>query len=186
MTRATAITRPAETGVVYAPGDLAGLGRRVFVVLIDLTVVFFLCVPIVAVGGEGLIARVGVLLVAWAYFGWLKVTSFRTFGYQIADVELVDLHGDRASVWRSTLRFLFLFFTLGNGVDLLLLSHDPVRQALHDKLVGTYVIRRGAHPIGSGPVSYSEYFIGGLSIVLPEVDSADVSPAKGLEDHTDS
>jgi uncharacterized RDD family membrane protein YckC len=109
------------------------------------------------------------LLLAWSYLAGLKVTSVPTLGYRLAKVQLVDLQGNRVSLWRSTRRFLFLFLSFANCIDMLLLSHDRNRQTLRDKLLGTYVIRRGARPLGSGPIAYPAYFVGGLSFVFSEV-----------------
>lgn len=185
----TRVAEPAETGVFYAPEDLAGLSRRIFVVAVDLTVVVFLLVPVGGLSDAGLLssrtAVVSALVVAWAYLGWLKVTKFRTLGYRFAHVELVDLRGTPATVWRSTLRFLFFVLYLGNLVDLVLITHDSNRQALRDKLVGTYVVRKGAQPIGSGPVSYPTYFVGGLTLVFREVLHDDANPPT-IPDHPDS
>lgn len=162
-----------ETGVYYATEDMAGLGRRVFVLAVDVGLVFLVSVPVVGIGLEAgltpLAVNAAVFLLAWSYLAGLKVTKLPTLGYRLARVQLVDLQGNRVSLWRSTCRFLFLFLTLGNCVDLLLLSHDRNRQTLRDKLLGTYVVRRGAVPIGSGPISYPTYFVGGLSFVFSEV-----------------
>lgn len=85
-------------------------------------------------------------------------------------MQLVDLYGARASLWRSSCRALFMFFgPLNLGLDLLWLTHDAHRQCLRDKLCGTYVIRRGAVPAGEGPVSYPTYFIASMSFIVPEV-----------------
>jgi hypothetical protein len=90
---------------------------------------------------------------------------------------LVDLQGNRVSLWRSTCRFLFLFFHLGNCIDLVLLSHDRNRQTLRDKLTGTYVVRRGARPLGYGPIGYPTYFVAGFSFVFSEVACPETTDA---------
>ena len=162
-----------HAGVYYAPEDVAGLARRIIVLAVDLVVVALGCVPIYGLEYEAVLplaaANLCAFLWAWAYLGALKATRLSTVGYRLGDVRLVDLHGNDVGLWRCTYRFLFLFATLGNLVDLVWLSHDPSRQTLRDKLVGTYVIRRGALPLGSGPIVYPTYFAGGLSLVFPEV-----------------
>lgn len=77
--------------------------------------------------------------------------------------------GSRVSLWRSTSRFSLLFMSFANCIDMLLLSHDRNRQTLRDKILGTYVIRRGARPLGSGPLTYPTFFVGRLSFVFSEV-----------------
>lgn len=184
------VAKPAETGVFYAPEDVAGLVRRIFVVAVDLTVVFLLCMPVVCLHVVGVVSShvlaASALLVGWAYLGCLKATKFPTLGYRLAHVELVDLQGARVTLWQATIRFLFLFLTLGNLIDLVLLSHDADRQTLRDKLVGTCVIRRGARPVGSGPITYSTYFVGGWSIVFREVWGFDDSGNSVARDGADS
>jgi uncharacterized RDD family membrane protein YckC len=170
---ARGVVRHRRTGVYFAPEDVAGLGRRVFVLAIDVLVVMLVCTPVVGVGFDAgfppLAVNATAFFLAWVYLAALKVTKFPTLGYRLANVQLVDLQGNRVSLWRSTCRFLFLFLTFGNSVDLLLLSHDRNRQTLRDKMLGTFVIRRGARPLGSGPISYPTYFVGGLSFVFSEV-----------------
>src|SRR5262249_52484162 len=161
------VAQRRQTGVYYSPEDLAGFTRRMVVLAVDLMVVLLVCLPVFvlasAAGLPSVAANACAFLLAWSYMVGLKATGFATVGYRLANVQLVDLQGGRVSLWRSTCRFLFLWATLGNVIDLLWLSHDPNRQTLRDKIVGTYVIRRGSRPVGSGPVTYPTYFVAGLS-----------------------
>jgi len=113
------------------------------------------------------------LLLAWVYMAGLKTTRRGTIGYRAADVRLVDLHGNPVGFWRSSLRFLFMFFGPVNFlVDLLWLTHDEHRQTLRDKLSGTYVVAVDAVPAGRGVITYPNYFVSLMSFVLPEVTRA--------------
>jgi uncharacterized RDD family membrane protein YckC len=112
-----------ELGVFYAPADLAGFGRRVVAAAIDLVVVVLGAAIIDGAGGAlGVPATLTALLIVvlgWAYLGLLKTRANATFGYRLADVQLVDLYGARASLWRSSCRALFMFFgPLNLGLDL--------------------------------------------------------------------
>jgi uncharacterized RDD family membrane protein YckC len=172
-----------RTGVYYAREDMAGLGRRILVLATDLAVVLLLSVPVLGIGFEAGLPPVAVhataFALAWSYLAGLKVTKLPTLGYRVGKVQLVDLQGNRVSLWRSTCRFLFLFLHLGNCIDLVLLSHDRSRQTLRDKLTGTYVVRRGARPLGYAPISYPTYFVGGFSFVFAEVACPETTDAGG-------
>jgi hypothetical protein len=54
-------------------------------------------------------------------------------------------------------------------------SDDDSPTTPRAKLVGTYVVRRGAPPLGSGPITYPTYFVAGFSVVFPHV--ARIDPA---------
>jgi len=142
-------------------------------VAIDFGVVFFVSGPILAFGPDAGLppwaANAVACCLAWAYLAGLKATGLATLGYRLANVELVDLQGRRVGLWRCTHRFLVLFAAPFNLLDLTWLTHDPNRQTLRDKVAGTYVVRRGARPLGSGSLTYPTYFIGGLSFVFTEV-----------------
>jgi uncharacterized RDD family membrane protein YckC len=168
------ISQPKETGVFYSLSDLAGVGRRSVVLVVDLGIVFAVCGLIVTLGSDAgvpqRIANVGAFVVAWAYLAGLKAGPAGTLGYRLARVQLVTLQGQPVGLGRSTCRFLFLFGGPLNFVfDLLWLTTDPNRQTLRDKLSGTYVIRRGAAAQGSGAITYSTYFIATMSFLLAEV-----------------
>jgi uncharacterized RDD family membrane protein YckC len=182
--RAVANAEPQLPGVYYSEQDLAGLARRSVALAVDLLIVFFVCGAVVALGPDaGLpqaVANSLALGLAWLYLAGSKARPVRTVGYRLADVELVDLHGGPVSLWRSTCRFMFLFGGPVNVLlDLIWLTHDPNRQTLRDKLTGTYVVRRGARPIGQGVITYPTYFIATLSFILPEVARGAVSVPDG-------
>jgi uncharacterized RDD family membrane protein YckC len=172
---------PQLSGVYYSEQDLAGLARRALALVVDVSIVLPVCGAIVALGPDvGLpqaVANALALGLAWIYLAGFKSRPIRTVGYRLADVELVDLYGKLASLWLSTCRFMFLFGgPLNFFFDLVWLTNDPNRQTLRDKLTGTYVVRRGARPIGHGAITYPTYFIATLSFVLPEVSRGAVAP----------
>jgi uncharacterized RDD family membrane protein YckC len=174
-----------ETGVFYSLSDLAGLGRRSLVLAVDLGVVFVVCGLVVTVvphaGIPQRLANFGAFGIAWAYLAGLKAGPAGTLGYRLARVRLVTLQGTPAGLGRSTCRFLFLFGGPLNFVfDLLWLTTDDNRQTLRDKLSGTYVVRRGASPAGSGAITYSTYFIATMSFLLAEVTRTDARHADRL------
>lgn len=175
-----------ETGVFYSLSDLAGFWRRSVVLAVDLGIVFVVCGLVMRLvpqaGVPQRFANFGAFGIAWAYLAGLKAGPAGTLGYRLARVRLVTLQGKPAGLGRSTCRFLFLFGGPLNFVfDLLWLTTDANRQTLRDKLSGTYVVRRGASPAGSGVITYSTYFIATMSFLLAEVTRTDARHADRLD-----
>ena len=169
-----AITQPKDAGVYYSHDDLAGFVRRSVVVVVDLTIVAVVWGLLLALAAASdisvRVANVIAICSAWGYFAGLKASRTGTLGYRLARVQLVNLQGEPAGLWRSTYRFLFLFAGPINFVfDLLWMTSDANKQTLRDKLTGTYVVNRNAVPAGRGPIHYPTYFIATMSFVLPEV-----------------
>jgi len=180
------LSQPTETGVFYSLSDLAGLGRRSLVLVIDLGIVFAVCGVVVTlvpdVGIPQRLANVVAFAIAWAYLAGLKAGPAGTLGYRLARVQLVTIEGKPAGLGRSTCRFLFLFGGPLNFVfDLLWLTTDANRQTLRDKLSGTYVVRRGAVPAGNGVIRYSTYFIATMSFLLAEVSRKNEGHPSGID-----
>jgi uncharacterized RDD family membrane protein YckC len=83
------------------------------------------------------------LAIGWAYAAALISSGMRaTFGQQVVDLHVTGVDGGRVSFARATLRWaaqVLNLFTLGFGLVLQLIS--PRRQALHDMVSGTVVVR---------------------------------------------
>jgi uncharacterized RDD family membrane protein YckC len=100
----------------------------------------------------------------------LKGSRFRTAGYRVGRVALVDLNG-RPPNW-GTLVLRASFGALGPFnwfLDLTWLSDDRHRQALRDKIAQTYVIKEGAQPAGKGRLVYRYWEICGYNLLVREV-----------------
>jgi uncharacterized RDD family membrane protein YckC len=163
-----------DVGVYYAENDVAGLVARLVALGVDVLLVALgwgvlsLAASLLELPQSA--ANVPAFVLAWGYLAWLKRSPMGTLGYRLCRLEVVDLSGERVSLATSTTRFLFLFWgPLNFLIDLIWLSHDANRQSLRDKIAGTYVVRRGSGPVGSGPISYPTYFVATLSFVVPEV-----------------
>lgn len=117
----------------------------------------------------------GVVVIVWTlvwflYFVLLKHSRFRSVGYVVARAQIVDLYGERPSIWTLFVRFLFTVLgPLNLAFDLFWIPSDPARQALRDKFAGTYVVHRGAVPAGTGPIKFVPYSIFGGSFIFREV-----------------
>ena len=155
----------------YAPEDLAGLGARFAIGAIDGAVLLFMIVVfyfVFEVVGVDVPLRRGYLLPFFVgYLGGIKGTRLGTLGYRLMGYRLVGLDGRPPSVTRSMARSVFTLFWF--GLDTFWVKNDENKQAFRDKLAGTYVVRRGAEPLGAGRLSYSEYFVAGGSVRVAEV-----------------
>ncbi len=175
---AEAVGPNRQVGVYYAPQDYAGLARRLIVIFLDALVLAVILAGVLAVSGvlgvQGPAGAHGAAAVFVASaFGYLVVlgnSHVGTLGYMATGVRVVDLMGGRPSLLQMTARVLFAGSAWLNVLlEVWWLGGDADRQALHDKLAGTYVVRKGAHPLGQGEQRYVLYDIGGWTWIFREV-----------------
>jgi len=168
-------------GVYYARADCAGLVRRLVVDAVDGAVLLALWVAIVMAAflmrlpgdlAEGL-CKLAIPL-SWALYLVVLKHFWKTAGYWVCGVSVVNLQGQRPSFRATCLRAFFFFLApFEYFLDLLLLTMDPHRQAIRDKYSRTYVIRRGAAPAGRGCIRYVLLDTLNFALILPEVSRAD-------------
>jgi uncharacterized RDD family membrane protein YckC len=170
-------------GIFYAREDYAGFARRVAIILIDGLVLLFAGATIVMIwavllsGEEGIFPPIAWIVFAYLYLTLLRGSRFRTLGYILTRVRIVNLKGNRpAFFWMNLRLFFWLLGPINPLVDFLWLWGDPDRQMLRDKLAGTYVVRRDAKPIGGGPIRATPLFLMGNAFVVPEVIRSRPSP----------
>ena len=170
--------KPAD-GVYFRRADYAGFWRRLLVDLVDGLTILVICVILSA--AVWLVHRSGNLILnSWAaaifsYYVLLKRWK-GTLGYRFGGVRTVGQDGQPASISALTVRLLFgVLGPLNWLLDLVWLSSDPHRQALRDKLAGTYVVMRRAVPAGRGKIVYRPYEILFYSFLFREVETR--SPA---------
>ena len=98
-------------GVYYAADDYIGIGRRIVLICVDLTVIIlggvvlaWTLATVDAEGSERSMMRAAlyswllyVALVA-AYMTVIKASKIRTIGYRVAGTKIVDLRGRRPSI----------------------------------------------------------------------------------------
>jgi uncharacterized RDD family membrane protein YckC len=177
--------RRTPQAVCFSPEDYAGLWRRLVVQLIDLVTVAILWVVVtvvIVVGTPAELPRSLVVLGGWAtllfwYFVLLKGSRFRTLGYRLGRVRVVDIRGNPAGVGALTVRLLFaLGGPLNLIVDMAWIPSDRFRQSLRDKVAGTYVVRARAEPAGWARIVYTHYRLLGGSFLLQELTPLDADP----------
>jgi uncharacterized RDD family membrane protein YckC len=115
------------------------------------------------------------MVLCYLYLGPLKRSRWRTLGYQLTDLRIVDLHGHRPSLPRMTFRCVLL--TLGAGFwlfDLLWILGNSDRRKFSDQFAGTYVVRARARPVGFGPIVATYYYFVTNCFVFGEVARAPI------------
>ena len=168
-----------QHGVYYAGDDYAGFWKRLLVDVVDFTVLIFtviaitVVVPFLLPGGLSVLPHIffwSALAVGFVYLVLLKRSQFRTLGYMVAGIRIVNIQGQRPSIWSLTIRALFAVFgPLNVLVDILWITSDERRQALRDKFAHTYVVRDSAAPAGKGAIVYAPYTIFGVNFLFVEV-----------------
>jgi uncharacterized RDD family membrane protein YckC len=164
-------------GVFYALNDHAGLGRRLLILVIDGLVLYVGYLASKAALGWGAlgsaspyVGALGFATFCYLYLAVLARSRFGTLGYAVASVRVVDLTGARPSLACMSFRTAFaLLGPLNVLLDLLWVGNDSNRQALRDRLPGTYVVRKGAVPAGVGPQKCVLIWFLGYGFIVREV-----------------
>lgn len=105
-------------------------GGEVLHALVPLLGVILLVVPLV-------------LLAIWLYYALLQSSSKQaTLGYMLLGMKVTDLEGRRISFLRATARhFLHILSGMLFGIGFLMVAFTSRKQALHDLIAGTLVMR---------------------------------------------
>ena len=159
--------------VYYRSEDYASFGLRMLIDIIDLFIVFAVFITVSLFTDD--FFSMNLLMLVWiaiwfSYFVLLKRSKMGTVGYMVAKVRIVNLKGERPSVYSLALRLMFAILGPFNSIlDLLWIPSDEHRQALRDKFAKTYVIKRTALPAGTGKIIYHNYDIFGWRFIFSEV-----------------
>lgn len=166
---------PLGDGAYFSPSNYVGLMARMAILIIDITVLMVLCLGI-AFAWESVTEinddqyLVVVSAVIWLYMAVLKASKFRTVGYWLLGAKIVNLRGQKPSIWRMTFRLLLCFFGPFSLIfDLLWVSTDEQRQTLRDRYAGTCVIKRNAEPIGNAEIKLVSYHAFGFNLMYQQV-----------------
>src|SRR5688572_17440627 len=107
------------------------------------------------------------MTLGFVYLVVLKHSRFRTLGYLVGGIRIVNIHGERPSIWSLAIRALFAVFGPFNMlIDVMWITTDERRQ---DKFAHTYVILDRAVPLGDGAIVYATYTILGWNFLFAEV-----------------
>jgi uncharacterized RDD family membrane protein YckC/uncharacterized protein YneF (UPF0154 family) len=84
-------------------------------------------------------------IIFWAYMIWLKGYRGATPGYYALGIRIVSINGAHVNVKQILIRIISSFFSaIPFGLGYIWITIDADRQAWHDKIAGTYVIKSGA------------------------------------------
>ncbi len=148
MATVQTVARPAQVGRAYG-----GFWRRGIATAIDWALISV--VVSLSIGYHGQLAtphstvKVVVyyalaVLVVWLYFAALEACAWQaTLGKRVVGVRVTTLDGQRIGVGRATARLLAKLLSLALlGFGFVVAGVDARKQALHDKLAGTLVVRK--------------------------------------------
>jgi uncharacterized RDD family membrane protein YckC len=145
---------PAKPSLMYG-----GFWRRVFALLIDglilLTLVFISSIFLDSTPGiidnnvAVLVWYVFWAIMFWGYFAGLESSSLQaTLGKAALGLVVTDNRGGRANFGRTTGRHFGKWLsTLIIGIGYLLAAFTPQKQALHDMMSGSLVVKRDYVPL---------------------------------------
>src|SRR5713226_9906680 len=171
---------PAGTlGFVVGERRYAGFWKRFAAYLIDF-ILLYSVEGVLAVGVVMMSPReinvVGILYgvinfqlvsaaLAWAYFALFESSPMQaTVGKYALGLYVSDLSGDPIGFWRATARYwLKMFSSLTLMVGWIIAAFTPQKQALHDLLAGTLVLRRvdGMAPVpNAAALNLDDYWDG--------------------------
>lgn len=140
----------------------SGFWRRAFGWLVDCVVLYLALVVLGAIVGvlvravtgksAGLalreVAVVGTLFLPWLYYAVMESSALQaTVGKLAAGIKVTDLAGNRVTFGRATGRyFAHILSGISLGVGYAMVVFTSQRQALHDMVAGTLVVRRASSP----------------------------------------
>jgi uncharacterized RDD family membrane protein YckC len=169
--------------VTYRREDYAGILRRLASNVIDLAAIGMLALDVVFTVA---LFKLPVWLdwlwlpLTYLYLIWMKRTV-GTLGYLATGIRIVDLKGQPVGVGVLTFRTAWwIFGPIIVLIDLIYLGGDENRQAIRDKLMQTYVIKRRAQPAGHGERRTVYLTFMCFSLLLLEVPRTPNLPAKAV------
>jgi len=141
---------------VYYPSDYGGFWRRSLGDFIDgiILVIAFAFINAALNGVTGMHYAVDIILnilgiilnilIFPTYMIWYQVGMGATPGYQILGMEIVAINGTNVTVKQIVIRLISsIFSALVFSIGYIWVAFDANKQAWHDKVAGTYVIRKG-------------------------------------------
>jgi uncharacterized RDD family membrane protein YckC len=135
-------TAPAASASSAASSDLvlAGFGARAWAYLIDVAVVFGLLVLVELVIADAVVEW-GVASAYWVIL-WSRSGGGQTVGMRILKIKVMGTNGQPVTLGAAILRYIgFMAGSFAFGIGLLWAAWDAKRQAWHDKIAKTYVVR---------------------------------------------
>lgn len=170
-------------GVIYDKNEYAGFLKRVIIAAVDLIVLAIFAVISLSVSyyfiyyADNYIQfnLLFILFLAVLYLGFLKRSKYRTLGYILTGVKIVDLKGNRPTIFKMILRVFMLFFGPFELIfDIIWLTSEATKQTLRDKYVGTYVVNRHAIPVGKAKLQNVTLGVMGWNLMYREIKESQI------------
>ena len=87
-------------------------------------------------------------IIFWTYMIWFKGFKGATPGYNVFGIRIISIHGTQVSIKQIIVRVISSFFSaIPLGLGYIWIAVDANRQAWHDKIAGTYVIKADAKSV---------------------------------------
>ena len=101
-----------------------------------------LLIPVIASAITGL--SLTVLLITWFYYALLQSGARQaTVGKMVLGLQVTDVNGDRLTFARASLRYFSkILSSLFLMIGYIMAGFTPKKQALHDIIANTYVVRK--------------------------------------------
>lgn len=139
-------------------------------VVLGIALLCFVVLWIIIGGRPPVVFTVAVFGITWLYAVLLKRSPLRTVGYWLTGCQLVNLQGQRPSLFALTLRsLLWMLGPFNLLLDLIWCGIDDDRQTLRDRFAGTCLVNVGAIPIGTGEIHLTYFDIGSFNLMYPRV-----------------
>jgi len=128
----------------------SGMWRRLGAYMIDFILIFILfCLLLFVFSFKFYLALLIVFsfnfsVLGWLYFALLESSSLQaTIGKWLLQIKVVDEQGNRLSFKRASLRFFSKWLSaMTLWIGFIMIAFSRKKQALHDKVVSTYVVIR--------------------------------------------
>jgi len=160
----------------------AGFWIRVLAYVIDSLVMMAVSCPLGILLGVGVVAtgadqnsdsatftngasNLVSLIIGWLYFSLLESSSWQaTIGKKAVGIRVTDMNGNRISFGKATGRhFGKLLSSLICAIGFIMAAFTEKKQALHDMLAGTLVVRGSAASVAYNPPPPPDFGYGGSS-----------------------
>ncbi len=170
-------------GVYYEKDEYAGFLKRIVIAVIDIVIILLFSAVCLFVSNYFIYSENGyfnfnfffILFLSILYLAILKRSKYRTVGYILTGVKIVDLKGKQPSIFRMILRvFLLLIGPMELVIDIIWLTSETTRQTLRDKYVGTYVVNQRAVPVGKGKLQRVTVGVMGCNLMCKEVNGSNI------------
>ena len=101
-----------------------------------------LLIPVIASAITGL--SLTILLITWFYYALLQSGARQaTVGKMVLGLQVTDVNGDRLTFARASLRYFSkILSSLFLMIGYIMAGFTPKKQALHDIIANTYVVRK--------------------------------------------